>query len=80
MIDYFDFEVGENEIHHVQFYYEYGGYSNVVMIDGEIISGKRFGNPELFEGGTILPLLFSKYPNLKKGNEIKFKVGMKEGT
>ncbi len=78
MIDYFNFEVGENEIHRVQYYDEYGGYLNVIMVDGEIISGMRFSTLEFFGGGTILPLLYSKYPNLKKGNEIKFKVGIKE--
>ena len=67
MVEYLDFNVGEREIHKVQFYNDYGGHYIVVSVDGKVISGER-----------SIPLIPSKYPVLRKGKEIEFRVGKEE--
>lgn len=67
MVDYFDFQVGVNEVHKIQYHNEYGGHHIVVSVDGDIISGER-----------SFPLIPSNYKVLRKGNELKFMVGDQE--
>jgi len=67
MVDYFEFLVGINEIHKVQYHNEYGGHHCIISLDGEIISGER-----------VIPIIPSKYPQLRDGKMIDLKVGQIE--
>jgi len=79
MAEYFDFEVGEREVHRVQYYDEHGGYLHLLMLDGEMISGERsiFSDEHIVSGVANL-IITKKLPNLKKGNEMNFQVGEEE--
>lgn len=78
MVEYFEFEVGEEEFHRVQYYYEYGGYFNVILVDGEMIGGSRSLITEDLGEGIMNLIISKRYPNLKKGNEIHLEIGDRE--
>ena len=64
MLDYFEFEVGESEKHLVQYYHDEGMYTDVIRVDGVIITRSGF--------------IDLKYPDLKNDNEFCFDVGENE--
>ncbi len=77
-MDYFDFEVGENEVHRVQYFDEYGGYCNLIRVDGEVISGSKLIITDRLGEGVVGLLTQRGVPNLKKGDQIHFEVGDEE--